>query len=478
MTTPLYFSWNDNIRVVYGASRAAIYDFKTGHVFSLNEAARRLVEQVNQGQPIDKIRPDPLTFLHQLIELKLGYFSPLPQKDMDNTAETAPPAPLQFLWLELIEDCNLRCVHCYADSGPRRCGPSGGVTIQDIPLLDSSAQQQSRGPAPGMTEADWVNVIRQAANLGCQRLQFIGGEPFLYKPLFRLIDEARNAGFSFIEIFTNGTLLTERMVHILSEMRVRIAVSLHGSRPEVQDLIAGQSGAFEQAYRGLQLLQKFQVPTRLATTVLEGNQEEVEAIAKLVEELNLDNYHYDIVRPVGRGKEEALGPIKDDIVRSKWLIEPDFVTSYDSYRHNKWWHPCWSGKVAVQSQGQVIPCVFGRDQVVGNVLDSPLTDILAGERLQKLWGLTKDQIEICQECEYRYACGDCRPLALGETGNLYAKYPRCTYDPYSGSWRSIDGLEDKTASRSEAGPIISLATKDISSHPERHQILFRCAPDG
>lgn len=75
---------------------------------------------------------------------------------------------------------------------------------------------------------------------------------------------------------------------------------------------------------------------------------------------------------------------------------------------------------------------------MGNVQRSTLAEILAGEQLYALWGLTKDQVEVCRDCEYRYACGDCRPAAMGRYGNLYAKYPRCSYNPYAGEWKSLD----------------------------------------
>src|SRR2546426_11566137 len=87
---------------------------------------------------------------------------------------------LQFLWLEITEKCNLHCVHCYADSAP------------DRPLLGS------------MELLDWMKVIGEASGLGCTRLQFIGGEPTVHPGLAKLIEHARDAGFEFIEVYTNG----------------------------------------------------------------------------------------------------------------------------------------------------------------------------------------------------------------------------------------------------------------------------------
>jgi len=118
------------------------------------------------------------------------------------------------------------------------------------------------------------------------------------------------------------------------------------------------------------------------------------------------------------------------------MVKPDFSTSKAEFLRNKYWNSCWAGKIAITSKGEVIPCIFGRNYVVANLAQGvDLEEAVFGDSLQKLWRITKDNIETCQACEYRYACHDCRPLAEGTNGDLYAKNPRCTYDPYLGEWK-------------------------------------------
>ena len=59
------------------------------------------------------------------------------------------------------------------------------------------------------------------------------------------------------------------------------------------------------------------------------------------------------------------------------------------------------------------------------------------EKLLSYWKLTKDYVDGCCSCEYRYACHDCRPLAIGTTGGIYDKYPRCCYEPLNGIWKEL-----------------------------------------
>ncbi|MCG2686268.1 SPASM domain-containing protein, partial [Candidatus Parcubacteria bacterium] len=97
-------------------------------------------------------------------------------------------------------------------------------------------------------------------------------------------------------------------------------------------------------------------------------------------------------------------------------------------------NPCWGRGLAVSFEGVALPCVFARDMPVGDLKEESLRGVLEGEVLVGLRTITKDKIEVCRDCEYRYACGDCRVLALEQTGDLCAKTPFCSYDPYTGVW--------------------------------------------
>src|SRR5262245_43088302 len=84
---------------------------------------------------------------------------------------------LRFLWLEVTGRCNLRCVHCYNASGPE-------------------------GEHGTMTSTDWRNVSEEAATLGVENVQFIGGEPTLHPDLASLVRCALDCGLG-VEVFSN-----------------------------------------------------------------------------------------------------------------------------------------------------------------------------------------------------------------------------------------------------------------------------------
>jgi radical SAM protein with 4Fe4S-binding SPASM domain len=141
------------------------------------------------------------------------------------------------------------------------------------------------------------------------------------------------------------------------------------------------------------------------------------------------------IRPTGRG-----------IDRKNWSRKygaqsirtgPDFQVDREVYELSLCRNNCWAGMIAITSNGNVLPCVFAREQVAGNVRTQPLSEIIKG-RIHEFWSLTRDRVETCRDCEYRYFCHDCRPWAYGYSGDLYAKSPRCTYNPSTGEWGTAD----------------------------------------
>jgi len=84
--------------------------------------------------------------------------------------------------LEVTDRCNLRCPVCFADSG--------GINTCEPDLT---------------TIATWYARIMESA--GTCSIQLSGGEPTMREDLLTIIEMGRNAGFSFIQVNTNGIRL-------------------------------------------------------------------------------------------------------------------------------------------------------------------------------------------------------------------------------------------------------------------------------
>jgi len=389
-----------------------ILDLVKGNATRPNKFAKQIIELGEKGltvsDVIDELKfeidaADVLSFIDEL--RKQGIISVSSQPKQQEIASS--PCTLDFLWIELTSACNQRCLHCYADSSPR---------------VDE-----------GLSAPEIKRVIDEAAAIGCKAMQFTGGECTLRDDLLELVKHAKSRGFEFVEIFTNGTLLNDDSIRSLAMEKVHVAMSLHGLTDETHDAITGLAGSFDKVMNNLRLLLTYGVPTRCETVAMKQNEDELDAISQFLRALGVQKRPPDPVRPCGRGlsmdnwpKTYGLRSIQD---------RPCFVASRENYLKGKRGNSCWFGRAVVTSSGDVMPCIAARDQVVGNITQQKLSEVIFGEEMQRLWCISHDQVETCKACEYRYLCGDCRPLAYGFTGNLLAKYPKCTYDPYTGEWK-------------------------------------------
>lgn len=410
-----YFFLPPNKELVNGAKNSVILDFHAGEIYRINESARQIIESGEKGfqiseaaKELDLEPSDIFSFVKNLSDQGLVQLSPFQNPNLPAVYKKLLPQ-LDFLWIETTSRCNLRCLHCYADAEPKK-------------IPDLSTEEIER-------------LIDEAADIGCKNIQFTGGECTLREDLKDLIEYARLRGFEFIEIFTNGTLLTESMIKYFAYAGVNVAMSIYSYKQETHDAITGVKGSFEKTLNSLRFLLAYDVPTRCATTAMKQNEDDLDETSYYLQHLGVQRRLPDPVRPSGRGCGMEKWPQKYGLRTIK--ATPNFVVNKEFYERNISHNSCWFGKVAITNEGDILPCVFARDQVAGNIKDQSLKDIIENSIL-KFWSLTVDKIEICKDCEYRYLCHDCRPWAYGFTGNLYAKSPRCTYNPYTGEWGNAE----------------------------------------
>ncbi|WP_231845556.1 radical SAM protein [Pyrococcus abyssi] len=81
--------------------------------------------------------------------------------------------------------------------------------------------------------------------------------------------------------------------------------------------------------------------------------------------------------------------------------------------------PCMAGLIAISPEGFVTPCPLLRKIIVGDITKESLRKIVKKQKLRRFWKLTKDDIEPCSRCSFRYVCHDCRALEYQATGELF-----------------------------------------------------------
>lgn len=395
-----YFISN-HCRYVKGIDCSAIYDLEREKVYSLNQWATRIIDDALAGIEHDEYGD----FINFLCKEKL-----LNILDNGKLYDYEIESRINYVWLELTGQCNCNCLHCYGDFG----SPNPEVIKNELSLQE------------------WKEVISTIKKHGGNAIQFIGGEPLMYPNFEELLLFAHGIGIENIDIFTNGIFLNEKLASNILYVGASVRVSLYGFDEVSHDRITQIKGSFSALNYNLKLLKKMNIPTRIAVVIMQENQDCLDKMQSYIESIGHNYTGFDVVRHVTHCSQKSHAVTNVEVLRQRYMEEPGFFTSSEKFNTNRLWNSCWFGKFAVTSSGDIIPCIFARNLVCGNIRSDSFESIK--EKLLTYWRITKDHIDTCRDCEYRYACDDCRPLAMGELNNLYSKYPRCCYEPHKGEW--------------------------------------------
>lgn len=389
---------NDKVVYVRGFSRGAIYNLNDGNVYSINAEACKILEQFIIDRQLR------CKFLDDLSEKSLirNDFHPR------NFSYPVLAKTLDFVWIELTETCNLRCIHCYE-----------GDMHKDDPKAKLSFTQ-------------WKDVLRQLKDVGCRKLEFIGGEPTMHSHFEELLKFAVSLGHN-VEIFTNLQAFNERIVHFIKKNNITVHFSIYGSSAATHDLITNKSGSFKILMYWVKRLVESNIRVKPAITIMRPNQNDIDNIFALIKNIGIPTKQIsiDAVRATAKRSTAGLEPI-DPMNNLALRRKPNFHASQSLFHKAKQANTCLFGKFTIQSDGIVSPCEFSRNIIYGNIKRQTIAEILDSETLMKYWYFDFSKIEQCKECEYRFACIDCR-MHYCENG-FNNKNPRCLYNPMKGKW--------------------------------------------
>ncbi len=166
---------------------------------------------------------------------------------------------------DITNKCNLRCLHCYNNSGEN---------IQSTNEL---------------TDDEVLRFIDEFKDIRLLNFCFCGGETLLRKDLIiRCCQKLKEYECFNLSMVTNGLLLTDGVAQDLIEAGInKIQVSLDGIKPESHDHIRNQKGAYEGAIKAIKLLSKMKVNVGVAFTPTTYNIEEIIGIRNFLLDLGI-----------------------------------------------------------------------------------------------------------------------------------------------------------------------------------------------
>lgn len=110
-----------------------------------------------------------------------------------------------------------------------------------------------------------------------------------------------------------------------------------------------------------------------------------------------------------------------------------FVVGTSSFLESQKFNNCLNQKISIDRRGQIRNCP-SHNTSYGNIHTHFLRQALEHPSFRQFWKLSKDTIEVCKDCEFRFFCIDCRAYTA-DNNNIFAKPAKCNYNPYDGIWK-------------------------------------------
>ncbi|WP_320020263.1 grasp-with-spasm system SPASM domain peptide maturase [Labilibaculum manganireducens] len=119
------------------------------------------------------------------------------------------------------------------------------------------------------------------------------------------------------------------------------------------------------------------------------------------------------------------------------IQEEQFVCEMRTFCESSQFNSCLNCKVSIDVDGNIKNCP-SMSESFGNIRTTTIKEALNHPNFKKYWSISKDQIEVCKDCEFRHMCTDCRAY-LKQPDNIYSQPKKCNYNPYIAKWKTDEG---------------------------------------
>lgn len=297
--------------------------------------------------------------------------------------------------LVITEHCNCNCIFCGV-------GTSSKYKFKDINHIKKI-----------------IDLLAEAEVL---RINFFGGEPFLYPNLIEAIEYAHNKGI-FCTTISNGVDLKEETIKQLAKYINRIGISLHGNE-NLHDEFTRVHGSYKKVMKSLDLIKKYNIKIGINFTVTKLNYKEIIPLFECIHsKYGITDFVLNRYIPnnfIDKDLNSKLMITQEEINDTLFDLEkldekyPDVHKAYAVHfphclvkneRHKKYVSKCnvGQGYCVVDSNGDVKFCSFS-NIILGNIFENKLEDIWNTNELLKEYRSESWLPSTCKNCIDKLKC--------------------------------------------------------------------------
>lgn len=298
---------------------------------------------------------------------------------------------LRSLHIEITNECNERCVHCYI--------PHGFKTKS----IDSEL---------------FYRIVEEGRNMNIINVTLSGGEPLLHKDIIFFLKRCRELDLS-VNVLTNLTLLTDDIIY---EMKMNpllcVQTSIYSMNSSIHDSITNVKGSFEKTKYNLLKLKELGIPVQISCPLMKQNKDtfnEVIAFGKengisvSVDYVIFASYDHSNGNLTNRLSLAEIGQAFDKQATEEYVshlidqaAEKNSLTAQDSICSICRYYIC------ISAQGDAFPCIGWQANVIGNLNIQSLREIWeSSDDIKKLRQIKWNNFPKCLSCEDRGYCNVC-----------------------------------------------------------------------
>lgn len=259
---------------------------------------------------------------------------------------------LEQIFFFITNKCNIKCVTCYA-----------------LEPLNKGAELDHNSK---------IGILSYFRQLGATKLSLLGGEPTLYLKLPDIISKAKEIGYSFVRINTNGLFNRKLLYNKDFKKLDLICFSIDGATNSINNKIRINSD-LNTVIRNMRLAKDVGYEIRINSTITSLNIENIFDIIKLAEKEGVSLIYFNVVMLMGealKNKGIAVSPLKwldtyDRIVKYhndfsvKIKIPPSFSSKENLNFHSFHGHKCIveeNNRLYISSNGDVFSSLVLMDK--------------------------------------------------------------------------------------------------------------------
>lgn len=298
---------------------------------------------------------------------------------------------LRILHIEIANECNERCVHCYI--------PHEYKTKS----IDSEL---------------FYRTIEEGRDMNIINVTLSGGEPLLHKDILGFLKKCRELDLS-VNVLTNLTLLSDAVIEEMKKNPLLcVQTSIYSMDASIHDSITKVKGSFEKTKSNLLKLKNAGIPLQISCPVMKQNKDTFNSVIAFGEENGISvavdyvifaSYDHTNCNLVNRLSLEEISRAFDKQATDEYIDymriqadEKNALTAQDPICSICRYYIC------ISADGTVFPCIGWQANVIGDLNKQSLRDIWeTSDDIKKLRQITRQKFPKCVSCEDRGYCNVC-----------------------------------------------------------------------